>query len=372
MRRAQIIAAFLLAASVLRADPAAETLLVVNRNSSISQRIGEHYQHRRAIPPENVCRVSVADSETVDRAEYAKLAEQVGDCIKLLGLDRRIVNIVTTKGTPLRINGSIGKLGDAAAVDSELSLLYRTLRGEQAPVKGRLENPFFGRYRERFDPERFRMYLTTRLTGYDFDDVRALIDRASQAKNEGFFVVDPTATAAKQANIWLRAAARALPQTRVIVGEERAPVLSARGVIAFASWGSNDPERRKLRQRKTGFDWLPGAIVTAYVSTDGRTFAEPPADWRPGEWNNPLTYWKGSPQSLAADLIREGVSGVSGHVYEPYLDASPRPNYLFPAYYEGRSLAESFYLAIPFLSWMNIVVGDPLCSLGPPDPKEGN
>jgi uncharacterized protein (TIGR03790 family) len=53
-------------------------------------------------------------------------------------------------------------------------------------------------------------------------------------------------------------------------------------------------------------------------------------------------------------------------VYEPYLAYTPRPNILLPAYYHGRNLAESYYLSIPVLSWMNIVIGDPLCKLGPP------
>jgi hypothetical protein len=33
---------------------------------------------------------------------------------------------------------------------------------------------------------------------------------------------------------------------------------------------------------------------------------------------------------------------------------------------QGRNLAESYYLVIPALSWQNIVLGDPLCSLGKP------
>ena len=51
---------------------------------------------------------------------------------------------------------------------------------------------------------------------------------------------------------------------------------------------------------------------------------------------------------------------------QQYLHLTPRPDLLLPAYYHGRNLAESYYLAIPGLSWMNIVVGDPLCSLGKP------
>ncbi len=45
---------------------------------------------------------------------------------------------------------------------------------------------------------------------------------------------------------------------------------------------------------------------------------------------------------------------------------TPRPDFLLPAYYSGRNLAESYYLAIRALSWQNIVVGDPLCSIGKP------
>jgi uncharacterized protein (TIGR03790 family) len=60
------------------------------------------------------------------------------------------------------------------------------------------------------------------------------------------------------------------------------------------------------------------------------------------------------------------VTGASGHVAEPYLAFTQRPDRLFPAYYGGRNLAESYYLSIPALSWQNVVIGDPLCSLGPP------
>ena len=47
---------------------------------------------------------------------------------------------------------------------------------------------------------------------------------------------------------------------------------------------------------------------------------------------------------------------------EPFLDATIRPQILFPAYFRGMNLAESFYLAMPNVSWQTIVVGDPLCA----------
>jgi uncharacterized protein (TIGR03790 family) len=57
---------------------------------------------------------------------------------------------------------------------------------------------------------------------------------------------------------------------------------------------------------------------------------------------------------------------ATGHVEEPYLAYTPRPDILLPAYYGGRTLGESFYLSVPSLSWMNILLGDPLCRIGPP------
>jgi len=131
-------------------------------------------------------------------------------------------------------------------------------------------------------------------------------------------------------------------------------------VIGYAGWGSNDPNRH---QRNLGFQWLPGALVTEYVSTNGRTFRRPPPDWTISTWKDSKGWFDGSPQTLTADYIHEGATGCSGHVYEPYLEFTPHPDQLFPAYFHGRNLAESYYLAIPGLSWQNIVVGDPLCKL---------
>ena len=45
-----------------------------------------------------------------------------------------------------------------------------------------------------------------------------------------------------------------------------------------------------------------------------------------------------------------------------------RPDILFPAYVSGFNLAESFYLAMPYLSWQTVVVGDPLCAPFPRRP----
>ena len=89
--------------------------------------------------------------------------------------------------------------------------------------------------------------------------------------------------------------------------------------------------------------WVPGAIAETFVSTGGRSF------------NYGTIYG----QSLIADLIRDGVTGVKGYVYEPYLSAIAHPDLLFDRYTDGYNLAESYYMASNFLGWMDVVVGDP-------------
>ena len=64
-----------------------------------------------------------------------------------------------------------------------------------------------------------------------------------------------------------------------------------------------------------------------------------------------------------ADLLHEGATGASGNVYEPYLGGCARPDYVLPAYSQGRNLGESFYLSLPYLSWQGVIAGDPLCVL---------
>ena len=57
-----------------------------------------------------------------------------------------------------------------------------------------------------------------------------------------------------------------------------------------------------------------------------------------------------------------GATGAAGHVAEPYLGNTIRPDVLFPAYVKGRTLGEAFYLAMPSVGWQTVVLGDPLCA----------
>jgi uncharacterized protein (TIGR03790 family) len=343
-------------------------LIVVNDNSSLSREIGEYYALRRGVPANNICRIRTTQNETILRGDYNReIATPIANFLRTRQLVESVLYIATTAGVPLRVlhTSGQGMTTDGAAVDSELTLLYADIHsGRPHALPGSLPSPFFGKRDAKFSHPQFPMYLVTRLAAYDFDGVKGMIDRALEAKNRGKFVIDLKASGGDETgDNWLRNAAILLPKERTIFDDSMKVLYGATDVIGYASWGSNDPNRDK---RFVGFHWLPGAIMTEYVSTNGRTFARPPDNWNISTWGTPTLWFAGSPQSMTADYILEGATGASGHTDEPYLTLTPRPDFLLPAYYHGRNLAESYYLSIRGLSWQNIVVGDPLCSLGPP------
>jgi len=351
-------------APLLRAQPPDSVLIVVNQSSALSRKIGEYYAERRHIPAANICRIQATTDEEISRGDFdGQISRPIQNYLRANKWTEKILYIVTTAGVPLKVRGSGGLTAEAASVDSELTLLYFDLHGRSHPLPAGIPNPFFNKTFVPFRHPDFPIYLVTRLAGYDFEDVKGIIDRALLARNRGKFVVDLKGSDNTLGNRWLLDAARQLPADRLVIDRTANVLEHQSDVIAYASWGSNDPDRK---QRHLDFHWLPGAIMTEYVSTNARTFARPPDSWNIGAWGNPGATFAGSPQTLTADYIHDGVTGASGHVYEPYLQFTPRPNIVLPAYYHGRNLAESYYLAIPILSWMNIVVGDPLCSLARP------
>lgn len=354
-----------------RSQTPANVLVVVNRNSALSRNIAEYYARKRSVPKQNLCPVNLPELETITRSQFETGIEKpVANCLRSGKLTEQILYIVIAGGVPLRIagsgnTGSTGRNNDGAAVDSELTLLYARMKGLKFPLQGGVPNPFYRKEAASFRHPDFPVYLVTRLQAWDFAGARALVDRALLARNRGRFVVDAKGSDDTGGDRWLKDAAIKLPESRTVFNETEQVVSGIKDVIAYASWGSND---RSRRQRRLGFTWLPGAIAMEFVSTNARTFLRPPENWQISTWDakdNPR-WFSGSPQTLITDYLAEGATGASGHIDEPYLGMTARPDAVLPAYYSGRNLAESFYLGIPVLSWQNIVIGDPLCSLGPP------
>lgn len=358
-------ACILLGPATALAQSPAEVVVVVNDSSALSRTVGEYYARARAIPASQICRIRTAEVEEVSRPTYESEIEQpIARWLKQRGFVDKALVLAVTAGTPLKIRGEDGLRSTAASVDSELSVLYMKIKGRKVLLPGPMANPFYATRRKKFTHREFPIYMVARLAGYRFEDIRAMIDRGLRAVNRGVVVLDTKDGGRDGGDEWLRRAARKLPGGRALLEESNRVVSGIKDVIGYASWGSNDPNRKT---RTVSMAWLPGAVVTEYVSTNGRTFAEPPPGWNIGRWGLPAAYWRGAPQSLTADWIRAGATASTGHVYEPYLAQTPRPQELFPAYLvEGLTLAESYYRSIPAVSWMNVLAGDPLCRLKPP------
>ena len=342
------------------APTGAQILLVGNRDSLESRQIVEYYRPRRSIPASNVCWLSVSTDEEISWSVYqSRIEGPVGDCLKKAGLQESVLYIVLTLGTPFKIGGTNGVMATRGSVDSELALLYSKLKGVKFERAGTVRNPFFGVRDAPFRHPQFPIYLVTRLAAYGAGDVKAMIDHALAARNTGEFVIDAPNAVGGDGNGWLRTASLLLPPSRVKLDVSPRVLYGEKNVIGYASWGSNDANRR---QRWLHYQWLPGAIATDFVSTNARTFKAPPGEWNISSGKS----FADSEQSLSADFIHEGATGASGNVYEPYLSGCARPEYVLPAYFDGRNLAESFYMGLPFLSWMGVILGDPLSSLGKP------
>ena len=363
-----VLAALAFAAPVLGQGPD-NLLLVLNEATPVSLEVGQYYTQKHGIPAANVLRIKTGLEDAISRDDFTRQIEgPIAAFLARNSLQDRILYIVLTKGIPLRVEGTSGPDGTVASVDSELTLLYRKMVGQTVTPAGRIANPYFLRdapiaQARAFTHEAQDIFLVSRLDGYTSADIRALIDRGCTPANHGKILLDQKEPLQAKGNNWLRAAADILKSMRFpdpVVLETSAEVLAGeKQVLGYCSWGSNDPA---IRRRHFGLEFVPGALSAMFVSSDGRTFQEPPASWNIGTWEDKTSYFAGSPQSMAGDLIREGVTGVAAHVSEPYLEATIRPDILFPAYLSGFNLIESYYLAMPFLSWQTVVIGDPLCA----------
>lgn len=356
-----------------RAGDPSQVLLIVNDQSAISQAIGTYYANARSVPAENVFHLPVgtSDSETISRATFNT---QVRDpIIQYLSVTKphlrdQVRYLVLTKGVPLRISDTPEAY---ASLESELCLLFTGLLGDVGQ-DGWMNNPYYAKDQAFEDFSHVGIkYLACRLDGYETPidagtgvpvDVKALIDRAQAPANAGTFLLDQDSSKTGgfvQGNTWMTSAEATLLQLSQNVTMETTTTFASNvsPMLGYASWGSNDccdPGAPYYGEVPVGSGnvypgaFANGALATTYVSTSGRTFQSSPSYG----------------QSLIADLIRLGVSGANGHVYEPYLTAIARPQVLFPRFLAGYDAIEAFYMSIPYLSWQNTVVVDPLMKSG--------
>jgi uncharacterized protein (TIGR03790 family) len=138
---------------------------------------------------------------------------------------------------------------------------------------------------------------------------------------------------------WAAQSVRFRPDANATQFEVRVPV----DIASTSTNGEFYLDTVLLRAIRPHMQWTNGSIADTAVSTGGRSF----------NWGTAYG------QSLIADLLEDGVSGVKGYVYEPYLTAVGLPSVYLSSYASGYNLAESHAAANRLSGWMGVVVGDP-------------
>jgi uncharacterized protein (TIGR03790 family) len=330
-----------------------DVLVVINSNSAISEQVGTYFASNRNIPAINIAHINAPTDEEIDDATFSSLRSQIEAYLTSNNLVNNINYIVTTKGVPLKVNrgNTFSTSSPSSSVESELTMILGSY-SSSIGGNGIVYSPYYYQTAH-FSRAAYGIYLVTRLDGYSYDEIKGLIDRGGPntpfSKTNAKFVLDEdpdwnsqlpglnTSMASAQTILASKGLSTVLDQSTTYMTDQS-------NVIGYTSWGSNDHYADQYTQyAKPHNAWVPGAIAETYVSTGGRTFTSPP------------TYG----QSLVADLVEEGLTGVKGYVYEPYSFAMATVSVLFDRYTSGYTLAESYYMSSRSLSWMDEVIGDP-------------
>lgn len=330
----------LLASVVFAGSGPQNVLVVVNTNSKDSLELGNAYRRARGIPYRQLLAITVTTNARVPLQTYLdEIETPIRTYLKNQKLTDEINCIVLTRGIPLVTTDT---------VRSTASLLA-TMNIPERKGDAQLRNPYFSA------PDAFShrtpalrgMYLVTMLNGYNNSDILNLIAQGVAADGtapDGRFVLQTIPQSMEQA--------KAL-QTLLAIRNLKAEVTTTppddrSGLMAYLSGGVLGGLNKELI---AACHFRPGALVDM-----AQNFSAVPDNF--DELAAPVPV----PVSW---FIHAGVTGIHGVVGEAGINTMPlvsAPQQLLGKYTAGFSLAESFYAALPFVNWQNVVIGDPLCA----------
>lgn len=327
----------------MKASAPKNVLVIGTNRSQESKEIARAYGEAHKLPAAQLFMLDCLPGEEIPLSEFrATIQQPVMKHLNSTKQKETIDFLVLTKGVPIRITPG-GFSVDSALMSTPLRLPFSRNPEKLHP------NPYYGNNKP-FSRRKFGFYLATRLDGYLVSHIKQLIENAQKAKRaKGLFLLDVDPRRDKpgyqEINNSMRSAAQVLKQRgfEVLLDQKNDFVGGERNLMGYYSWGSNDAGFSAYAYRSLQF--RPGAIAETAVSTSARTFNRASGG-----------------QSLIADLIEAGVTGVKGYVSEPFASALCRAHLLFDHYTVGRNLAESFWSATPFIQWKDLVIGDPLCA----------
>jgi uncharacterized protein (TIGR03790 family) len=351
------------------------TIVLFNSNDPESESLAGYYARKRDIPPDRVVGLSCPAAEEISRANFEatiaaplrrkmeakgwwKMLRGSGGQKSVVQTSIRFVAIM--RGVPLKIRadasippleleGNIPKVissRNEASVDSEIAALGLPDWGVASVV----ENPYFGRFTQILDDSVFPgMLLPARLDAPTASMVRAMVDESLAAEKEGLWGWayidgrDITSGGYTEGDNWMRHLVEILRQRGVptifdnlpATFGEQFPVTDA---AVYFGWYAGDVNGPFARQ---DFRFQPGAVAVHLHSFSANTLRSMTNNW-------------------CGPLIARGAAATLGNVYEPYLSLTANLDIFQDRLMSGLTLAESAYMSMRALSWMGVVIGDPL------------
>jgi len=354
-------------------DAAAETAVVFNPDFPGSAELAAHYAEQRHIPKERLIALRCSQEDSMSRGEFEsqlrgpllQLFEArhwwnaepplpgkplTGDGITSpLAPSNKIRVLVLMRGVPFQIRRSAQKpkqsQEDESSVDSELTALGLS----NPPIKGGLRNPYFDQ-QTRFAHAQSSsgLLIVGRLDGPDDPTVKRMIDDAIHAEQTGLLgraVIDLAnkTGAYREGEDWLKTSADSYRRAGIPVFIDRSEDVLRDGwplpdTILYFGWYTDHIAGALASPT---FHFKRGAIACHLHSFSASIIRSHDKAW-------------------SGPLLSHGAAVTFGNVFEPYLALTLHFDIFNRRLLEGFTVGEAAWNATPALSWMNVVLGDPL------------
>jgi uncharacterized protein (TIGR03790 family) len=370
LRFAALLFAFSATVALGEKSLAPATIVVFNQDVPESVELAKFYAQKRGIARDHLVGLSISKTEEIGRDEYDTM---IRDPLRAIFKERgwwtiekgvdtgRVVSstirfVALIKGVPLKIRPAADYPGDKAggppignrndaSVDSEVA----SLGAFSNQISGPLPNPYFQSYQAIAEAENAAVLLVCRLDAPQVATVRRMITDALEAENAGLLgraYIDGAHNSARGLDIgdrWLAEVRDQLHKAGVPLIFEDTPDIFPNSYpmtdcALYYGWYA-DTMAGPFTQ--PDFQFVPGAIAVHIHSFSASTLHDEKANW-------------------AGPLLSKGAAATIGNVYEPYLQLTAHLDVFNDRLLHGFTFAESAYMSMPVLSWMSVMVGDPL------------
>jgi uncharacterized protein (TIGR03790 family) len=347
------------------------TIVVFNKDVPESVELAKFYAQKRGIARDHLVGLSVSKTEEISRDEYDTmirdplravfkerswwtLNEPRGGAITVATNSIRFVALI--KGMPLKIRAAPSYPGDKpggppignrndASVDSEVA----ALGAFSDQISGPLPNPYFQSYKAIAEVDQSAVLLVCRLDAPQVATVRRMITDAIETEKTGLWgraYIDGAHNSAGGLGVgdhWLAEARDQLHKVGVPLIYEDTPEIFPNGYpmtdcALYFGWYAGTVAGPFTQ---SDFQFAPGAVAVHIHSFSASTLHDENANW-------------------AGPLLTKGAAATIGNVYEPYLQLTAHLNVFNDRLLHGFTFAESAYMSVQTLSWMSVMVGDPL------------